>query len=430
MKAERNFPYAIVTKKAEKMLTAGHVWVYDAEITDMGGWPEGAGDRGSKEPAEGFESGSLPENGALVDVKGPSGKYLGTGFLSLASKIRIRIVSKNANDTFDEAFWERRLRYAWQYRKDIMGEEVGYCRLIFGEADQFPGLTVDRYGDVLVTQVLSYGIEKIKDLLYTKLADILEKDGAHVAGIYERNDLAARRLEGLKEGRGWYPLPGRKMPESTLLTIKENGLKYQIDIENGQKTGYFLDQRYNRRAVADIARGRRVLDCFTHTGAFALNAARGGAAHVTAVDVSGDALKLARQNAELNGLADRMDFLQADVMDLLPKMLAEGRRDYDFIILDPPAFTKSRKTVDNAMRGYKEINFRAMKLLPRGGYLATCSCSHFAEEWRFREMLRDAAREAGVSLKQIEARQQSKDHPILWGVEETNYLKFFLFQVI
>ena len=422
MKAERNFPYAIVTKKAEKMLTAGHVWVYDAEITDMGGWPE--------EPAGGLEGGSLPENGALVDVKGPSGKYLGTGFLSLASKIRIRIVSKNANDTFDEAFWERRLRYAWQYRKDVMGEEIGYCRLIFGEADQFPGLTVDRYGDVLVTQVLSYGIEQIKDLLYTKLAEILEKDGAHVAGIYERNDLAARRLEGLEEGKGWYPLPGRKTPDSTILTIEENGLKYQIDIENGQKTGYFLDQRYNRRAVADIARGKRVLDCFTHTGAFALNAARGGAAHVTAVDVSGDALKLARQNAELNGLTDRMDFLQADVMDLLPKLLAEGRRDYDFIILDPPAFTKSRKTVDNAMRGYKEINFRAMKLLPRGGYLATCSCSHFAEEWRFREMLRDAAREAGVSLKQIEARQQSKDHPILWGVEETNYLKFFLFQVI
>ncbi len=409
MKAERNFPYAAVTKKAEKMLTAGHVWVYDTEITELSG---------------------QPENGALVDVKGPTGKYLGTGFLSEHSKIRIRIVSKNANDTFDAAFWERRLRYAWQYRKDVMGDEIGFCRLIFGEADQFPGLTVDRYGDVLVTQVLSYGIERIKDLLYTKLVEILDQDGVHIAGIYERNDMAARRLEGLEENKGWYELPGRPVPDSTKLTIEENGLKYRIDIENGQKTGYFLDQRYNRRAVADIARGKRVLDCFTHTGAFALNAAAGGAAKVTAVDVSADALALAKENAELNGLADRMDFLQADVMDLLPQMLAEGRRDYDFIILDPPAFTKSRKTVDNAMRGYKEINFRAMKLLPRGGYLATCSCSHFAEEWRFKEMLRDAAKEAGVSLKQIEARQQSKDHPILWGVEETNYLKFFLFQVI
>ena len=409
MKAERGFPYAAVTKKAEKSLTAGHVWVYDTEISQMSG-----------EPA----------NGALVDVKGPTGKYLGTGFLSEHSKIRIRIVSKNANDTFDEAFWERRLRYAWQYRKDVMGDELGCCRLIFGEADQFPGLTVDRYGDVLVTQVLSYGIEQIKGLLYTKLVEVLEKDGVPIAGIYERNDLAARKLEGLEEGKGWYPLSGKEAPETTILTITENGLQYKIDIENGQKTGYFLDQRYNRRAVAELARGKHVLDCFTHTGAFALNASKGGAAHVTAVDISADALALAKENARLNGLEERMDFLQADVMDLLPQMLAEGRRDYDFIILDPPAFTKSRKTVDNAMRGYKEINFRAMKLLPRGGYLATCSCSHFAEEWRFKEMLRDAAKEAGVSLKQIEARQQAKDHPILWGVEETNYLKFFLFQII
>lgn len=213
-------------------------------------------------------------------------------------------------------------------------------------------------------------------------------------------------------------------------TICENGLYYEVDVENGQKTGYFLDQRFNRRAVAALARGKRVLDCFTHTGAFALNAAKGGAAHVTAVDVSADALVLAKRNAALNHLEDKVDFLQADVMDLLPRLLEEGRRDYDFIILDPPAFTKSRKTVDNAMRGYQEINFRAMKLLPRGGYLATCSCSHFAEEWRFKEMLKDAAREAGVTLKQIEARQQAADHPILWGVEETNYLKFFLFQVI
>ncbi len=409
MKAERAFPSAVVTKKAERSLKEGHVWVYDAEIT---AWSE------------------QPENGALVDVKGPTGRYLGTGLVSEHSKIRIRILSKNANDTFDEAFWERRLRYAWQYRKDVMGEELSCCRLIFGEADQFPGFTVDRYNDVLVTQVLSFGIEQRKDLLYRKLLEVLAADGVEIAGIFERNDLAARKLEGLEVCKGWYALPGKPAPASTVQTICENGLYYEVDVENGQKTGYFLDQRFNRRAVAALARGKRVLDCFTHTGAFALNAARGGAAHVTAVDVSADALALAKRNAALNHLEDKVDFLQADVMDLLPRLLEEGRRDYDFIILDPPAFTKSRKTVDNAMRGYQEINFRAMKLLPRGGYLATCSCSHFAEEWRFKEMLKDAAREAGVTLKQIEARQQAADHPILWGVEETNYLKFFLFQVI
>ncbi len=409
MKAERNFPWAQVTKKAERTLKEGHVWVYDTEIIGMGG---------------------DPENGALIDVKGPSGTYLGTGLLSLQSKIRIRILSKNANDTFDGAFWERRLRYAWQYRKDVMGDELGCCRLIFGEADQFPGLTVDRYNDLLVTQVLSYGIEQRKDLLYTALVRVLAQDGVEISGIFERNDLASRRLEGLPVEKGWYALPGKPVPESAVRTICENGLYYEVDVENGQKTGYFLDQRFNRRAVAAIARGKHVLDCFTHTGAFALNAAKGGAASVTAVDVSADALALAKRNAALNGLEDRVDFLQADVMELLPQLQAGGRRDYDMIILDPPAFTKSRKTVDNAMRGYKEINFRAMKLLPRGGYLVTCSCSHFAEEWRFKEMLKEAAREAGVTLKQIEARQQAADHPILWGVEETNYLKFFLFQVI
>ena len=409
MKAERAFPSAVVTKKAERSLKEGHVWVYDAEIT---AWSE------------------QPENGALVDVKGPTGRYLGTGLVSEHSKIRIRILSKNANDTFDEAFWERRLRYAWQYRKDVMGDELSCCRLIFGEADQFPGFTVDRYNDVLVTQVLSFGIEQRKDLLYRKLLEVLAADGVEIAGIFERNDLAARKLEGLEVCKGWYALPRKPAPASTVQTICENGLYYEVDVENGQKTGYFLDQRFNRRAVAALARGKKVLDCFTHTGAFALNAARGGAAHVTAVDVSADALALAKRNAALNHLEDKVDFLQADVMDLLPRLLEEGRRDYDFIILDPPAFTKSRKTVDNAMRGYQEINFRAMKLLPRGGYLATCSCSHFAEEWRFKKMLKDAAREAGVTLKQIEARQQAADHPILWGVEETNYLKFFLFQVI
>ena len=257
---------------------------------------------------------------------------------------------------------------------------------------------------------------------------MLRADGQEIRGIYERNDVPLREREGLEEGKGWYRLPGEEPPAQTRTLIRENGVAYEVDFENGQKTGFFLDQKYNRRAAAKLARGKRVLDCFTHTGSFALNAALGGAEHVTAVDVSQAAVDLARANAVRNGLEDRMDFVCADVFDLLPTL--EGKHDYDFIILDPPAFTKSRKTADNAMRGYKEINYRAMKLLPRGGYLATASCSHFATEERFVQMLRQAAADAGRQLRQIEARQQAPDHPILWNVEETNYLKFFLFQVV
>ena len=408
MKAERNHPKYTVTPKAEAAILRGHPWVYDAEVLQTEG---------------------EAENGGLVDVVSKKGRYLGTGFLSERSKIRVRLISRNANDQFDAAFWRRKLQWAWEYRKSVMSpEDLDACRIIFGEADAFPGLTVDKFHDLLSVQVLSVGMERIQDLLLPALAEILRADGFPIRGVFLRNDAALREKEGLAQGKGWYPLPGETVPESAVTEITENGVKYLVDVENGQKTGFFLDQKYNRRAAAKLARGKRVLDCFTHTGSFALNAALGGAEHVTAVDVSQAAVDLARANAVRNGLEDRMDFLCADVFDLLPTL--EGKHDYDFIILDPPAFTKSRKTADNAMRGYKEINYRAMKLLPRGGYLATASCSHFATEERFVQMLRQAAADAGRQLRQIEARQQAPDHPILWNVEETNYLKFFLFQVV
>ena len=409
MKSNRPYEQVTVTAKGQTALAGGHPWVYDGEVTGLSG---------------------AVTDGDLVDVVGPKGTYLGTGFFNSHSRIRVRVLSRNANDRFDEAFWRRRIQYAWDYRKTVMGpDDSRCCRIIFGEADQFPGLTVDRFENVLVAQVLSLGMERIKPLLFQLLAEVLRGDGQDIAGIYERNDVAIRGLEGMEQNKGWYPLPGEAVPDFTSVDITENGIVYTVDFENGQKTGFFLDQKYNRRAVAKIAAGHTVLDCFTHTGSFALNAARGGAIHVTAVDVSEYAVECARENARRNGLDSVMDCVCANVFDLLPR-LAEEPSKYDFIILDPPAFTKSRKATENAMRGYKEINYRAMKLLPRGGYLATCSCSHFATEELFVKMLRSAAKDAGVQLRQIEARQQCADHPILWGVDETNYLKFFLFQVV
>ena len=409
MKAARPYPKIIITPKGEAALTGGHPWVYEGEVTAVDG---------------------AAEDGGLVDVVSRRGSWLGCGFYNSRSKIRVRLVSRNANDDFSDAFWERRIRYAWEYRKTVMGEtDSRCCRVIFGEADLFPGLTVDRFESVLVTQTLSLGMERIKSRLFPLLAKVLREDGQDIRGIYERNDVAIRELEGMAQGKGWYPLPGETPPPQTTVDIVENGIRYTVDFENGQKTGFFLDQKYNRLAVSRLAKGRTVLDCFTHTGSFALNAARGGAAHVTAVDVSEFAVQCAAENARRNGLDGVMDCMAANVFDLLPQLEKQPRK-YDFIILDPPAFTKSRKTVASAMTGYKEINYRAMKLLPRGGYLATCSCSHFATEELFIKMLRSAARDAGVQLRLIEARQQCADHPILWGVEETNYLKFFIFQVI
>jgi len=403
MKSDRSYPRYTVSAKGTRWVESGHPWIYEGEIVAAADCP----------------------NGALVDAVSEKGKYLGTGFLSRNSKIRIRLLSRNANDRFDAAFWRRRLQYAWDYRKCVMGADVSACRLIFGEADGFPGLTVDRFHDILVAQTLSLGIEQRKDEIFPQLLELLRLDGQTIRGIYERNDVAIRALEGLEQGKGWYCGEGEPRTE-----ICENGIFYAVDVENGQKTGFFLDQKYNRRAVAKLAAGRRVLDCFTHTGSFALNAAKGGAEHVTAVDVSASAIEMARANAVRNALAERMDFITADVFELLPQLQAQGGKPYDFIILDPPAFTKSRKTADRAERGYKEINLRALQLLPRGGYFATASCSHFMPSERFVTMLRAAALDAGVELKQIEARQQAPDHPILWNVPETDYLKFYLFQVI
>ena len=412
MKQQRGYPRVTVTPKAERGLTGGHPWVYDTEVADA-------------QPAE---------NGALVDVISAKGRYLGTGFISLHSKIRVRILSRNANDVFDEAFYLRRLSHAWEYRKTVLSGEVSSCRVIFGEADQFPGLTVDRFGDILVAQVLSLGIEQRKGMLFAALEKIFDELGEPLRGIYERNDVAIRELEGMEQYKGFYPLPDRPLPDSTTTTITENGITYAVDFENGQKTGFFLDQKYNRQAVAKLSRGKRVLDCFTHTGSFGLNAAKGGAAYVLSVDISESAIEMAQENARRNGLEDRVEYLAENVFDLLPALsepeMVRRYGQFDFIILDPPAFTKSRQTVESAARGYKEINLRAMRLLPRGGYLATCSCSHFMTESLFIKMLHQAAADAGVSLRQIEARQQSPDHPILWNVEETNYLKFYLFQVV
>jgi 23S rRNA (cytosine1962-C5)-methyltransferase len=405
-------PYAklYITHKGEKAARSGHPWVYGEEVLRVDG---------------------AYQTGDLVDVCSEKGKYLGTGFANDISKIRVRIVSTNANDTFDESFWRRRVQYALDYRRTVMGsQDFTCCRLIFGDADQMPGLTVDRYDDLLVAQTLCYGMDQCKDVIFKALIENLREQGAVIRGLYERNDVKVRELDGMEQFKGWHDSPLLPEPGRAVTTIIENGVRYEIDVENGQKTGFFLDQKYNRQAVARLSAGRHVLDCFTHTGAFALNAAKGGAASVTAVDVSDDAVQMTMENIHNNGFDGVVEARQANVFDLLTELAEQKCHDYDFIILDPPAFTKSGHTVHNALRGYKEINLKAMRLLPRGGYLATCSCSHFMREDLFRRMLQEAAADAGVSLRQIEARQQAPDHPILWNVPETNYLKFYLFQVV
>ncbi len=424
--SNRTYPRATITPKGEKALRGGHPWVYADEVTTLS---------------------VSPDNGSLVDVYSVKDKYLGTGFFNSHSKIRIRIVSRNANDTFDEAFWTRRLRYALAYRKSVMPDnDFNACRLIFGEADSFPGLTVDRFENILVAQVLSLGTEHLCDLLFSALIRLLRDEfDAPIDILYLRNDVAIRELEGMEQHTGYYTVPGLNLLDESTATardiaegrapgtvdITENGIRYTVDYRNGQKTGFFLDQKYNRAAIRALSRGRHVLDCFTHTGSFGLNAAA-GAAHVTSVDISADALAMASRNAAQNGLSDRIDYVEADVFDYL-KALGEGGRKacpYDFIILDPPAFTKSRDTLRNAIKGYREINAAAMRLLPRGGYLATCSCSHFMTDTYFKQMLHNAAEDAGVTLRQIEERKQAPDHPILWGVPETDYLVFSIFQVV
>ena len=408
MKSQRNYPIAVITDKGERKLKEGHVWVFDTEVVSLA---------------------SKAENGGLVDVVNKKGRFLGTGFYNENSKIRVRLISKNANDKFDSAFFERRLRWCFEYRRTVMKDDFDCCRLIFGEADSFPGLTVDRFGEILVTQTLSLGIERLKGMLFPLMIKVLAGMGVKIRAIYERNDVALREKEGMQSGKGFFALDGLSCDLDGKTVITENGIKYNIDYINGQKTGFFLDQKYNRLAAARIAEGKTVLDCFTHTGAFALNCAMAGAKHVCAVDISKDAIELTKENAKLNNL-ENLSFECANVFELLTSLYESGNSPYDYIILDPPAFTKSSSCVRNAERGYKEINMKAMKLLPRGGYLATCSCSHFMTDGLFRKMLHSAASDAGVALRQIEARQQSPDHPILWNVPETDYLKFYIFQVV
>lgn len=409
MKQKRQYPKVMISPKAERSAKSGHPWIFGEEIRKIEG---------------------TPQNGELVDVFAGNA-YIGTGFFNNASKITVRLISSNANDVFDARFWRRRVEYAVNYRKTVMpGADFACCRIIHGEADQMPGLTVDRFGSILSVQITCLGMELVKDTIYQALWDVLTEIGETISGIYERNDIALRVKENLSEYKDWYRSDNIPVPESAVTEICENGVKYLVDVENGQKTGFFLDQKYNRLAVSRIAKGKRVLDCFTHTGSFGLNAALGGAEHVTCVDISQSAIDLAKANAVRNGLEDKIDFLCEDVFELLTKLVEQKRKDYDFIILDPPAFTKSRKTVQSAARGYKEINLKAMKLLPRGGYLATCSCSHFMTDDLFRKILASAAKDVSVSLRQIEARQQAPDHPILWNVPETDYLKFYIFQVV
>ena len=407
MKAARDYPILTVTAKGTRWLESGHPWVYDSDV--------------AREPDE-----SECENGALVDVVSEKGKYLGTGFLSRLSKLRVRIVSRNANDRFDESFWRRRVRYAWDYRKAVMDGQTGCCRLIFGEADFLPGIVIDKFSDVLVVESLALGIDRFKPVILDKLKKVLAEDGISIRGVYERSDAKVRLQEGMERVKGFIG-----EPFDTKVEIVENGVRYMVDVQDGQKTGFFLDQKYNRLAIQRLCKGKKVLDCFTHTGSFALNAGISGAASVLGVDASELGVAQARENAELNGLSDRVTFQCADVFDLLPELEQKGEK-FDVVILDPPAFTKSRSSIKNAVKGYREINLRGMKLVKDGGYLATCSCSHFMDPELFTKTIREAAANVHKRLRQVEYRTQAADHPILWtgGEQASYYLKFYIFQVV
>lgn len=399
MKQSRQFPSVKITKKQEYTVKQGHPWIYEDEITETDG---------------------TIENGCLIDVFGQKDQYLGTGIFSAESRIRIRLLGNNANEKYDDAFFARKVKYAVSYRRETMRDDIAACRIIHGEADGLPGVTVDRYGDILVSEIASYGMEQRKDIIYSALRSEIPE----LRGIYERNEGELRLKEGLELYKGWY---GEDHPEETVFEITENGLKYEVDIENGQKTGFFLDQKYNRMAVRRIAAGKTVLDCCTHTGSFAMNAAAGGALSVTAMDISERALEMAKMNAERNGIT--LKLRQGDVFEVLPQ-LKEEHAFFDFIVLDPPAFTKSSKTFRSARAGYRQINAMAMRLLPRGGYLATCSCSHFMPKEEFRRMLCDAAADAGVGIRIVEEKGAAPDHPVVPYIPQTEYLKFVLLQII
>lgn len=393
---------AIVTlKKGEgRTLKAGGLWIYDNEIASV--------------------TGSF-SNGDIVTVHDFDGYPLGKGFLNQKSKIAVRMLTRRADQKIDPPFIRMRVQNAWDYRKKTV--DTNSCRLIFGEADFLPGIIVDKFSDILVVESLALGIERFKELIVQILRELLEADGIPIRGVYERSDAKVRELEGLERCKGFL---GDAF--DTQVPIEENGVKYMVDVENGQKTGFFLDQKYNRLAIQKLCNQASVLDCFTHTGSFALNAAYAGATRVLGVDASETAVTQARRNATLNGMQDRVQFLCRDIFELLPE-LDQKNETYDVVILDPPAFTKSRNSVKNAVRGYREINLRGMKLIKDGGYLATCSCSHFMTAELFQQTLQQAARNAHKRLRQVEYRTQSPDHPILWAAEQSFYLKFYIFQV-
>ena len=398
-----------ISKRAELAAKGGHPWIYGSEI-------------------KGKDKGIEP--GEIVRVLSGKGKFIGSGFYNEHSKITVRIISTNANDRFDDAFWKRRVSYALDYRLQVMRpEDYDNMRIIFGEADQLPGLTVDRFGDVLSVQVLSLGIEKNKDIILNSLIEVLRQHGLPVSCVYERNDVKIRELEGLTQYKGFFDSPLLNPEDRKTIThIVENGIHYDVDVENGQKTGFFLDQKYNRLAIQKLCKNAKVLDCFTHTGSFALNAGIAGAASVTGVDASQLAVDQATANATLNGLSDNVKFICEDVFELLPELEEKGEK-FDVVILDPPAFTKSRNSIKNAVKGYREINLRAMKLVKDGGFLATCSCSHFMDYELFTKTIGQAAKNVHKRLRQVEYRTQAPDHPILWAADESYYLKFYIFQV-
>lgn len=394
---------AIVTlKKGEgRSLKAGGLWVFDNEIdTIMGTFT----------------------NGDIVIVHDFDGYMMGRGFINQNSKMRVRMMTRNKEQQIDEAFLRNRVQTAWDYRKDTV--DTSSCRVIFGEADFLPGIVIDKYEDVLVVESLALGIDRFKETIVRLLKECMAEDGIHIRGVYERSDAKEREKEGLTKVKGFIG-----EPFDTNIEIVENGVHYMVDVENGQKTGFFLDQKYNRLAMQRICKGKKVLDCFTHMGTFALNAGIAGAKDVTGLDISEYAVEQAARNAKLNHLEDTVHFRCANVLDELPKLAAAGEQ-YDVVILDPPAFTKSREATKNAIKGYREINMKGMKLVKDGGYLATCSCSHFMTQELLAKTIKEAAKATHKRLRQVEFRTQSPDHPILWAADESYYLKFFIFQVV
>ncbi len=393
-----------IKKGTGRTLKAGGAWIYDNEIDTI--------------------SGDF-ENGDLVTVEDFDGYPLGHGFINTKSKLTVRMLSRKKDTVINEDFIEQRVRTAWEYRKATT--DTSSCRVIFGEADFLPGIVVDKFEDVLVVESLALGIDRLKPVILDKLKKVLKEDGISIRGIYERSDAKVRLQEGMERFKGFIG-----EPFDTKVEICENGVHYIVDVEDGQKTGFFLDQKYNRLAVQNLCRNlkpEKVLDCFTHTGSFALNAGIAGSKKVLGVDASQLAVDQATENARLNGLEDHVSFQCADVFDLLPKLEQEGEK-FDVVILDPPAFTKSRNSIKNAVKGYREINLRGMKLVKDGGYLATCSCSHFMDPELFTKTIREAASNVHKRLRQVEYRTQAADHPILWAADESYYLKFIIFQVV